>query len=225
MCDIKVVEKITDEEFEKRKDSWGDDGLNISVQDLGFCIKAELSEEESKELEEIENKIKELCGPMKSMTCYGGKEIINGIEVPVEWTKRRDELNDKVYSEFCYAQPGYVEQTMEIAKKNNRKLHIPKGTKMYYDYPLSCVVVVEIQRDLEESYEFVQAFCDGYQEIYALENDSSKIKEGTISGMLNRNKTNGCFGIWGHCIEDLVLEDISVIPGDGIYHIEFFIGS
>lgn len=224
MSDIKVLKKITNEEFERLKESWEEE-LDISVQDLGFCIETELTEEEDKELKEIKKKINDLCGPMHSMSVSGGIEKINGIEVPKEWSKRKDELEDKIYSEFRHASPGYIEETMEIAKKNNSSLHIPKGTKMYYDYPLSCIVVVEIQRDLESTSEFIQAFCDGYQEIYALEKDSTKIKEGKVKGMLNRNKTDGCFGIWGHDIGDLVLEDISFYKDNDIYQVEFFIGS
>lgn len=224
MCDIKVIEKITNEEFKRRKETWGD-GRDVELHEYGFCIVNELSEKEEKELEELETKIKDLCGPTKTATYSKDKEIINGVEVPTEWTKRKKELENKQYSDFRYAEPGYVEETMEIAKKYSKKLHIPKGTRMYYDYPLSCVVVVEIQRDLEESYEFIQAFCDGYQEIYALERDSSKIKEGLIPGMLNRNRTDGCFGIWGHGIEDLVLEGVCIYKDGEIYQVDFYIGS
>lgn len=224
MSDIKVLKKITDEEFNELKGSWGDE-LDISVQDLGFCRKNELTEEEEKELAAIEEKIENLCGHMHSMSRSDGIVKINGIDVPKEWSDRKEELEDKVYSDFQYASPGYIEKTMETAKKNSSDLHVPKGTRLYYDYPLSCVVVVEIQRDLENTADFIQAFCDGYREIYALEKDSSKIKEGNIEGMLNRNKTDGCFGIWGHSIEDLVLEEVFFYKDGDIYQVDFFIGS
>jgi len=225
MSNIKVLKKITDDELKDLRSSWGEE-LDISVEDLGFCRKNELSEDEEKELADINKKIDDLCGPMHSMSVsVEGIETINGIDVPQEWSKRKDELENKIYSDFAYAAPGYVDETMETARENDSALHIPKGTKMYYDYPLSCVVVVEIQKDLEASSEFIQAFCDGYQEIYALERDSTKIKEGKIKGMMNRNRTDGCFGIWGHDIGDLVLEGIYFYKDGDIYQVEFSIGS
>lgn len=222
MSDIKVVEKITEDEF---RNLYMGEKIDLGVEDFGFCLKGELTDEEEKELSEIEKKIEDLCGKMHTLRRDGENVIINDISVPKELSKRQEELEDKIYSKFEYAAPGYMDETMKIAKENDRDIHIPKGSRMYYDYPLSCVVVVEIQRDLEKSSEFIKAFCEGYQEIYALEKDSSKIKEGNIPGMLNRVTTNGCFGIWGHGIGDLVLEEVYVYKDGDIYRIEFSIGS
>ena len=231
MSNIKVLKKITDKEFSKLLKTWEGKELDTSIEDLGFCIKAELSAEELKELEEIHQKIHDLCGEEHSMSCCKGIETINGIEVPKEWTDRKNELMSKQYSSFEYAQPGYVEDTMKIAKEHDAPLEIPKGSKMYYSYPLSCVVVVEITKDLKTTSEFIEAFCDGYNEIYTLEEESTKKKampiyeEDPSRPLVNRNATDGCFGIWGHDIGDLVLEDITFYKDGDILQIDFFIGS
>ena len=224
---VKITRKLSRSEFEELSDAWDDDNvLPLELPDFGFCIKAELSEEEQKELDEIYKKISDLGGSKSESYSYtGGVYRVNGVEIPKELMERKERLLDKMYESFQYPAPGQMEETMKTALENNTKLDtpIPKGAKMYYDYPLSCVVEAEIQKEIVDSADFIRAFCEGYQEIYNLERDSSKIKEGTIPGMLNRNRTDGCFGIWGHDIDDLVLEDVTFYE-EGKF-ITFIIGS
>lgn len=49
-----------------------------------------------------------------------------------------------------------------------------------------------------------------YKQVYREEDASTKVKPGNIPGMLNRNPTNGKYGIWGHDIGDLVLCSVNV---------------
>ena len=52
-CYIKILKKITNEEFKKiYKSCENKPSLDITLQDLGFCIKHELSDEEQARLEE-----------------------------------------------------------------------------------------------------------------------------------------------------------------------------
>lgn len=46
------------------------------------------------------------------------------------------------------------------------------------------------------------AYTWSYQEVYRIEN--SEDEEKLIPGMFNRQESNGRYGIWGHCIEDLL---------------------
>lgn len=39
-------------------------------------------------------------------------------------------------------------------------------------------------------------------------------EEDPTSNMINRNKTNGVIGIWGHDIGDLVIESITLYEGN-----------
>ncbi len=53
--------------------------------------------------------------------------------------------------------------------------------------------------------ELVEKVIESYKEIYATEDDDVGAPTGNISGMLNRASSDGRYGIWGHCMEDLLL--------------------
>ena len=65
--------------------------------------------------------------------------------------------------------------------------------------------------------DLARAVSARYNAIYAEEEKSTEIKPGYIPGMLNRNRTNGRFGIWGHDIEDLLLTKVERDPVTGVY--------
>lgn len=82
-----------------------------------------------------------------------------------------------------------------------------KGT-CYLKYPLSVVAEFPIEfSSMEELWEKVRS---AYEEIYKEEEESSSVTPGLIPNMYNRNRTNGKFGIWGHGINDLVLESVII---------------
>lgn len=236
-CYIKILKKITDEEFEKiYKSCKNKPALDITLQDLGFCIKHKLSDEEQARLDEIKaykekEQEKQKTDNLKKELKEGQMYVCRPVKLPEDMERDSDALWDKIYADFKYAKPGYLDRTMEWAESHNTKLKEPikKGSRIYYDYPLSCVVVAEITEDLTESAQFIKAFCDGYQEIYNLEEDSSSIEAKRICdenpevGLINRNQTDGCFGIWGHVIKDLVLEGVDFC--DSGKHIFLTIGS
>lgn len=49
-----------------------------------------------------------------------------------------------------------------------------------------------------------------YRKIYDEEDKTSSTRAKYISGMFNRDETNGKYGIWGHCLGDLVLHTLCV---------------
>ncbi len=56
--------------------------------------------------------------------------------------------------------------------------------------------------------DLVRLISEEYQRIYLEEECTSEINVRLIPGTLNRNETNGKFGVWGHTLEDLCLHTI-----------------
>lgn len=65
--------------------------------------------------------------------------------------------------------------------------------------------------------DLARAVAARYCAIYAEEEESTKVEPGYIPGMLNRNRTNGRYGIWGHDIGDLLLHTVEHDPVTGVY--------
>lgn len=88
----------------------------------------------------------------------------------------------------------------------------PLSKKATFDHPLiSSVSAIDILAIAKADYEF----------IYAAEEADDGPTE-NIPGMLNRASSDGRYGIWGHCIEDLFFEGIKI---DESNIVEFVIGS
>ncbi len=86
-------------------------------------------------------------------------------------------------------------------------------------YPLSKPTTLTIHRDSAIDVKtFITAVASMYRAIYADEARSTRVMEGTVPGMLNRNKTDGKYGIWGHGIDDLFLEGAER-KADGVWHL------
>lgn len=100
----------------------------------------------------------------------------------------------------------------EFSKKLSKDpLGITGEYTFKYDYPLSneAAFVHPITKDMTWANILALAKKD-YKRIYKEEDDSTKVKPGNIPGMLNRNKTNGKWGIWGHDIGDLFFEGVRI---------------
>lgn len=58
--------------------------------------------------------------------------------------------------------------------------------------------------------ELVEIACEAYHQMYREEDVSSSVRAQFLhEDSLNRNKTNGNFGIWGHYLTDLSLAELS----------------
>lgn len=87
-----------------------------------------------------------------------------------------------------------------------------------FDYPLEREAKLTFTNKGGFSrYEFFRCVYEGYKNIYAQE-DAVAGDPGMISGMLNRARSDGPYGIWGHVMEDLFLEGIED-KGDGNYEL------
>lgn len=84
------------------------------------------------------------------------------------------------------------------------------------DYPLNKPVEIEIKSNESIGFkrgELIQLVSKEYKRIYKEEEKSAKTKTVPLEdrqGLVNRNETDGKYGIWGHDIEDLDLAAITI---------------
>lgn len=91
-------------------------------------------------------------------------------------------------------------------------LNLPTGVYVFtYDYPLNNKAVFEhVLNKSTTAADLLQFGKEDYQKIYAEEDKTTNREPGNIPGMLNRNTTDGKYGIWGHSLDDLYFEQISI---------------
>lgn len=120
-------------------------------------------------------------------------------------------IGDNLYPSY-YDEDDYL---IKCKGNINKKDIILKPNTKYIlkvDYPLrdSCKVEFNTGKIGFTREKLIDKICKLYRKIYQIEDSSSKIKSGLIPGMLNRNFTNGKFGIWGHGIGDLCLVSANI---------------
>lgn len=94
--------------------------------------------------------------------------------------------------------------------------------KIEFDYPLTVPAIINFERTGGFTrLELFEAIYFGYKYIYDTE-DGESGDPGMMPGSLNRAPSEGPFGIWGHVMEDLVIEDV-IIHNNG--KVELDIGS
>lgn len=75
-----------------------------------------------------------------------------------------------------------------------------------FDYPLDKPVVFTCNGPVTLK-TFIDFVAHSYERIYREEKESATIEEGrSAPGLLNRNRTDGKYKIWGHVLDDLFLE-------------------
>ena len=83
-------------------------------------------------------------------------------------------------------------------------------------YPLNDSATFTISSENKKGFtrkEIVEHVCNIYKRIYKEEDETTtEVEPRSNNGVtvLNRSRTNGKYGIWGHVIEDLLLEGIIV---------------
>ncbi len=107
---------------------------------------------------------------------------------------------------------NYIDQLIgrdEIVLKQNEAI-------LMIDYPLRQPIEIKIQSKDKEGFrrgELILQISQEYKRIYKEEEVSAKTKTIPLEkreGIINRNQTDGAYGIWGHDIEDLDLSRIFV---------------
>lgn len=112
----------------------------------------------------------------------------------------------------------------EATKREIYAFDKPISGRLTLDYPLSKPYVLEY-KDVATVGELSWLIAQAYGAIYETEAETSKVRvideefRGTV---LNRNRTEGEYGIWGHDMGDLFLEIINI---DKKGNSKVFIGS
>ena len=79
--------------------------------------------------------------------------------------------------------------------------------KVRFDYPLGHPVEFESGPGPIAITDFITFVAKTYAQIYREEDETSKVPAGQAAPhLLNRNTTDGRYGIWGHSMGDLYLE-------------------
>ncbi|SMF48899.1 hypothetical protein SAMN02745866_03204 [Alteromonadaceae bacterium Bs31] len=100
-------------------------------------------------------------------------------------------------------------------------------------YPLNSPANIEVKSDYGFTrIQLVDAIYETYQRVYSEEEETSDISVIPIGermekiGLINRNTTNGKYRIWGHDLQDLVLEGAHVYKHeDGSVQVNLYVGS
>ena len=86
--------------------------------------------------------------------------------------------------------------------------------EIYIDYPLNNPFKFKLKSDFGFSRkQLILAISKKYKAIYEEEENTAKVKTVPLNqrkGIINRNETDGKYGIWGHDLEDLDLSTIEV---------------
>lgn len=88
------------------------------------------------------------------------------------------------------------------------------------DYPLNNPVAVQIRALNSKGFtrkELIEKISATYKRIYKEEEASAQVKTIPLEerqGLINRNQTNGKYGIWGHDIDDLDLSSVILRTAD-----------
>ncbi len=83
---------------------------------------------------------------------------------------------------------------------------------MVISYPLSVEVRVELKKEGGFTRMFIfKSIYEAYKQIYEEEDEESG-DAGTHNNLYNRRRSRGKYGIWGHYLEDLVIESVSYDP-------------
>lgn len=104
--------------------------------------------------------------------------------------------------------------TFKKKEQNNAKKKVFDGNIIYVtiDYSLTNKAVLKFTSNVPVTYGLLlYAYTMAYQLVYKTEDEDVGTPTGHIPGMLNRAKSNGRFGIWGHDIGDLVYNGNSCI--------------
>jgi hypothetical protein len=92
-----------------------------------------------------------------------------------------------------------------------------------FKYPLSKEVLIRYQKQGGFTKRDILKFVgEGYKKIYE-EEEASAGDPGTYDNLYNRRRSHGKYGIWGHHIEDLVVENLRYNPATKI--LQLFVGS
>lgn len=99
-----------------------------------------------------------------------------------------------------------------------------KEIRVLVSYPLKSKHVFLIEAPMEFSgfsrAQVAYTISALYQYIYDEEEGSSETTAGNIPGLMNRETSHGRYGVWGHCLGELMLCGISFQPAKDLYSLD-----
>lgn len=124
----------------------------------------------------------------------------------------------------------YLPRRHDAYKEFNSDVTVPhsrrgENIKIMYTYPLAGSYLLTFENEWDGDWtvkDFVEAVYNGYQYIYNLEEETTTVEVVPLASrrkLLNRNETNGVFGVWGHDLDDLFLEGVNYNHETDVYFI------
>jgi len=131
---------------------------------------------------------------------------------------------NSVEGKQCANVVQYKEQVILDALDKPKELLIKDKTiSIRFDYPLTHEVSFEYnKKDGFTRLDLFRCIYEGYIKIYETEKDETG-DPGAIEGLYNRKTSKGKFGIWGHYIDELLIEGVVYDSKDKV--VELIIGS
>ncbi len=153
---------------------------------------------------------------IKSTHCkFSNYQQIKNIEFVV---KDAYEDEEEGHRDSPYINLADPKKDFEKLEKPDEQVIDADKVVILYGYPLKEQYMVEYSSDSGFTRKQLAEFISStYQQIYRDELSSSTVnvktmkeRKATQNGLMNRNKTNGTYGIWGHDLSDLVLHTLGI---------------
>jgi len=152
-------------------------------------------------------------GSCTECTCGNAKNI----KIPTKgFGSRKDPIP--------YVELGDVERAVSMMLHVD-ELVVPEDRKsinVVFDYPLKEKFEFELESPSGKGFtrgELVTAIGNRYKKIYEEEEETSKVPVESLYNLMNRNDTDGKYGIGGHDLEDLSLEEVIFCPEENRYYL------
>jgi len=110
-----------------------------------------------------------------------------------------------------------IEKELQSLKNPDDILFKNDTAYLVIDYPVNIPAKFEVHSANKQGFtraELVKIVGNTYQTIYSEEEETAKTKTVPLEerkGLINRNETDGKYGIWGHDLSDLALSEIQVV--------------
>jgi hypothetical protein len=130
--------------------------------------------------------------------------------------------------------PDKLQRSLEFLQDADEKVIDEASVKVVIDYPLAEAHVFDLQAPNGEYFtraSLASAIAAQYQEIYAAESQTTTVREESIGeyntrldldgprGLMNRVRTDGTYGIWGHVLGDLDLHTVTWDEGQEVWYL------
>jgi hypothetical protein len=146
------------------------------------------------------------------------------VQVLSKITFQVDDPENKSEGPSPYVNLADPEKDLKWMRKAQEIVFTATNLIVVLDYPLRKEFSFPITSASPSGFsraELVRKVADLYKQLYAEEAETSKIAVIPLAerkGLINRNETNGKYGIWGHDLSDLVLLEIEISRvADGIF--------